>query len=45
MDENILIVEKRYRELGGDEIKLIVKPGMKHHPHSLVDRLPSLTLC
>ena len=39
MDENILIVEHRYRELGG-EIKVIVKPGAKHHPHSLADPSP-----
>lgn len=36
MDENILIVEKRYQKLGG-EIKIIAKPGIGHHPHSLED--------
>ena len=39
MDENILILEKRYRELGG-EIQVIVKPGVGHHPHSLTDPTP-----
>lgn len=33
---NAKLVETRYRELGG-EIELIVKPGGKHHPHSLKD--------
>jgi pimeloyl-ACP methyl ester carboxylesterase len=39
IDENILVVEKRYKELGG-EIKVISKPGCGHHPHSLVDPTP-----
>lgn len=39
IDENIGVVEKRYRELGG-EIKVIVKPGVGHHPHSLSDPAP-----
>jgi len=39
MDENIGIVEKRYRALGGD-IRIIVKPGGEHHPHSLTDPTP-----
>ncbi len=39
MDENIRIVEQRYRDLGG-EIQLIVKPGVGHHPHSLDDPTP-----
>ena len=39
MEENILIVEARYRALGG-VIKVIVKPGGDHHPHSLVDPTP-----
>ncbi len=39
MDENILIVEKRYKALGG-EIKIIAKPGIGHHPHSLEDPTP-----
>jgi lysophospholipase L1-like esterase/pimeloyl-ACP methyl ester carboxylesterase len=37
--ENIGVVETRYRELGG-EIKVIVKPGVGHHPHSLEDPAP-----
>jgi lysophospholipase L1-like esterase/pimeloyl-ACP methyl ester carboxylesterase len=37
--ENILLVAQRYRALGG-EIKLIGKPGMQHHPHSLADPTP-----
>jgi len=37
--ENIQIVEKRYRELGG-EIQVILKPGVDHHPHSLTDPKP-----
>lgn len=37
--ENIQLVEKRYRELGG-EIQVIVKPGVSHHPHSLADPQP-----
>ncbi|HTJ79375.1 MAG TPA: GDSL-type esterase/lipase family protein [Rariglobus sp.] len=39
MDENIDIVEARYKQLGG-EIKVIVKPGVGHHPHSLSDPTP-----
>jgi pimeloyl-ACP methyl ester carboxylesterase len=39
MKENILIVESRYKDLGG-EIQLIVKPGGDHHPHSLADPSP-----
>ena len=39
MKENILIVEERYKRLGGP-IKLIVKPGNGHHPHSLKDSTP-----
>ncbi len=38
-DENTRIVEKRYRELGG-EIKVIYKPGAKHHPHCLTEPQP-----
>jgi pimeloyl-ACP methyl ester carboxylesterase len=37
--ENTAIVEQRYKELGG-EIKVIVKPGVGHHPHSLKDPAP-----
>jgi pimeloyl-ACP methyl ester carboxylesterase len=32
--ENAAILEKRYRKLGG-ALKMIVKPGIGHHPHSL----------
>jgi len=39
MDENILILEKRYHDLGG-LLELIVKPGVGHHPHSLTDPTP-----
>jgi len=39
VEENIDIVEKRYRELGG-HIEVIRKPGGKHHPHSLPDPKP-----
>ncbi|MFZ4387821.1 MAG: alpha/beta fold hydrolase, partial [Chthoniobacterales bacterium] len=39
MEENINLVEKRYRELGG-KIEVIVKPGVGHHPHSLTDPTP-----
>ena len=42
IDENILILEKRYRELGGS-IQVIVKPGVGHHPHSLTDPTPVVT--
>jgi pimeloyl-ACP methyl ester carboxylesterase len=39
VSENINVVEKRYRELGG-KIEVIRKPGGKHHPHSLPDPKP-----
>jgi pimeloyl-ACP methyl ester carboxylesterase len=39
IDENTLVLERRYRALGG-EIKVIVKPGVGHHPHSLADPAP-----
>jgi hypothetical protein len=38
-DENTALVEQRYAALGG-EIKVIHKPGVKHHPHSLPDPAP-----
>ena len=38
-DENTMIVEKRYRELGG-HIEVIYKPGAKHHPHCLENPQP-----
>ena len=37
--ENGGLLEKRYRELGGN-IKVILKPGGDHHPHSLKDPAP-----
>jgi pimeloyl-ACP methyl ester carboxylesterase len=39
MAQNASVVEERYQKLGG-EIKLIVKPGVDHHPHSLQDPAP-----
>jgi alpha-beta hydrolase superfamily lysophospholipase len=38
-EEHTAEFARRYRKLGG-EIKLIVKPGGKHHPHSLEDPTP-----
>ena len=38
-DENTAILEKRYRDLGGP-IRVILKPGVDHHPHSLEDPQP-----
>lgn len=37
--DNINIVEKRYKQLGG-KIQIIRKPGVNHHPHSLTDPKP-----
>ena len=37
--ENTDLVEQRYRAIGGT-IKVIRKPGCKHHPHSLPDPAP-----
>ena len=34
MAENILVLKKRYKQLGG-RIEIITKPGVGHHPHSL----------
>lgn len=39
LEENMAIVQRRYRELGG-QVELIVKPGGGHHPHSLKDPAP-----
>ena len=36
IDENSLLVQRRYQELGG-LITLIAKPNCNHHPHSLKD--------
>ena len=38
-EENILLLQSRYRALGGD-ITVIAKPGVGHHPHSLSDPTP-----
>jgi len=38
-EENILLLQGRYRALGGD-ITVIAKPGVGHHPHSLSDPTP-----
>lgn len=37
--QNTALLEKRYRELGGN-IQVILKPGGDHHPHSLKDPAP-----
>jgi alpha-beta hydrolase superfamily lysophospholipase len=39
IEENTLLVEKRYKALGGD-IKVIKKPKGGHRPHSLADPTP-----
>jgi pimeloyl-ACP methyl ester carboxylesterase/lysophospholipase L1-like esterase len=39
VSENINLVEARYQALGG-KIRVIRKPGGKHHPHSLRDPAP-----
>jgi pimeloyl-ACP methyl ester carboxylesterase len=39
MAENTSIAAERYKKLGG-KMKVIVKPGVDHHPHSLVDPTP-----
>jgi pimeloyl-ACP methyl ester carboxylesterase/lysophospholipase L1-like esterase len=39
IEENTRIIERRYRELGG-EIKVIAKPFCEHHPHSLKEPGP-----
>jgi pimeloyl-ACP methyl ester carboxylesterase len=39
IEENTRLVEERYRKLGGS-ITVIAKPGVGHHPHSLVDPTP-----
>jgi len=38
-EENILLLESRYKSLGG-EVAVIAKPGVGHHPHSLDDPAP-----
>jgi len=37
--ENSAILERKYTEYGGN-IKMIVKSGVGHHPHSLEDPQP-----
>jgi pimeloyl-ACP methyl ester carboxylesterase len=37
--ENTALLEKRFHELGGT-MKVILKPGGEHHPHSLKDPTP-----
>ncbi len=37
--ENTVKIKERYEKLGGS-IKVIVKPGFKHHPHGLDDPAP-----
>ena len=39
IEENTYVLEKTYKEAGG-EIKIIVKEGGGHHPHSLRDPSP-----
>ena len=39
IDENTYALGKTYKEAGGD-IKIIVKEGIGHHPHSLKDPAP-----
>ena len=39
LEENMKIFEARYRIAGG-KIEVILKPGGKHHPHSLKDPKP-----
>jgi pimeloyl-ACP methyl ester carboxylesterase len=39
--ENILLVQRRYAELGG-EIAVLAKKAVGHHPHSLLDPTPIL---
>lgn len=39
MDENTMLLKRRYEALGG-HVELIVKHGVGHHPHSLEDPAP-----
>ena len=39
VEENTAIIEARYKKLGGS-IRVIHKPGVGHHPHSLKDPAP-----
>lgn len=39
--ENTVLMKERYEKLGGT-IHVIVKPGLKHHPHGLDDPTPAV---
>lgn len=39
VEENTYVLEKTYKEAGG-EMKVIIKEGINHHPHSLKDPAP-----
>lgn len=39
--ENSVLIKQRYEKLGG-KIHVIVKPGLKHHPHGLEDPTPAV---
>lgn len=39
LEENLRVLEQRYRE-GGGTIEVIIKPGAGHYPHSLTDPTP-----
>jgi hypothetical protein len=39
--ENTVVLKERYEKLGG-KIQVIVKPGLKHHPHGLDDPTPAI---
>lgn len=39
--ENTVLLFERYQKLGG-KTKLILKPGLKHHPHGLDDPTPAV---
>ncbi|MFT5199740.1 MAG: lysophospholipase L1-like esterase/pimeloyl-ACP methyl ester carboxylesterase [Planctomycetota bacterium] len=44
VQENSDVIEARYRELGG-RIEVIRKPGLGHHPHSLLNPQPLIDFC
>ncbi|MCH2365774.1 MAG: hypothetical protein MK554_00950 [Planctomycetes bacterium] len=39
VSENSAVIEKRYKALGGN-IRVIIKAGVGHHPHSLKNPKP-----
>ena len=39
IEENSLIVERKFKEKGGN-FKIIIKEGVGHHPHSLIEPAP-----